>query len=149
MNILGIELESNRLAYVYVRHETSTYPRVLQRGKLEIGSTRDASDIRKFADELRVLLGSLSPEAISVKAKPESGQMRAGAAALKMEAILVASTSCPVHFLTPQSLKAVEDNPDLFAYLQDAWKAAVRGFDPPAVRPKAKKKPMKADTRQR
>ena len=141
MKILGIELDSNRLCYVLVSGETHDAAAVIGNGKLQIGESREAADVRKFAAEVADLVKTLGPDRIAVKAKPESGQMRAGAAALKMEAILIAQTSCDVYFLSPQRLKPIEDNADLFAYLQGAWKAAVGGFDPPKKKPAAKVKP--------
>ncbi|MCV9964141.1 DUF3010 family protein [Pararhizobium sp. BT-229] len=141
MKILGIELDSNRLCYVLASGSSPEDVTVIGSGKLQIGETREANDIRKFADEVADLVKSLAPDRIAVKAKPESGQMRAGAAALKMEAILIAQTACDVYFLSPQRLKPIEDKAELFAYLQGAWKAAVGGFDPPKKKPAAKGKP--------
>ncbi|MBY3432851.1 DUF3010 family protein [Rhizobium laguerreae] len=139
MKTLGIELDSNRLCYVLASGTSPEDATVVGSGKLQIGETREADDVRKFAAEIADLVQSLAPDRIAVKAKPENGQMRAGAAALKMEAILVAKTVCDVYFLTPQRLKRIEDNGALFAYLQGAWKAAIGGFDPPK-KPAAKGK---------
>jgi hypothetical protein len=137
---LGIELDSNRLCYVLVSGGTPDAASVVASGKLQIGDTREADDVRRFATEVADLVKTLWPDRIAVKAKPENGQMRAGAAALKMEAILLTQTNCAVHFLSPHRLKPIEDNDDLFAYLQGAWKAAVGGFDPPAKKAAAKGK---------
>jgi hypothetical protein len=141
LKILGIELDSNRLCYVLIAGETAAAASVIGSGKLQIGEAREAADVRKFAAEVADLVKALGPARIAVKAKPENGQMRAGAAALKMEAILIAQTSCDVYFLSPQRLKPIEDNADLFAYLQGAWKASIGGFDPPKKKPAAKAKP--------
>lgn len=141
LKILGIELDSNRLCYVLAAGTSPTDASVSASGKLQMGETREAVDIRKFAAQVTSLLADLSPEVIAVKAKPESGQMRAGAAAIKMEAILIAQSACDVYFLSPQRLKPIDDNADLFAYLQGAWKAAIGGFDPPKKKPAAKTKP--------
>lgn len=147
MQILGIELDSNRLCYVLVSGNSSSDAVLQGSGKLQIGETREADDVRKFAAQVADLVAGLSPDRIAIKAKPESGQMRAGAAALKMEAILIAKSACDVYFLSPQRLKPIEDRPELFSYLQDAWRAAVGGFDPPtkkAVKTKAiqRRKPV-------
>lgn len=139
MKSLGIELDSNRLCYVVVTREAADGATVVASGKLQLAETREADDVRLFATEIGELVEKLAPDRIAIKAKPESGQMRAGAAALKMEAILLAKTSCDVYFLTPQRLKLIDDNPALFVYLQGAWKAAIGGFDPPKKKPAAKK----------
>jgi hypothetical protein len=137
---LGIELDSNRLCYVLVSGSSPEDATVVGSGKLQLGETREADDVRKFAAEVADLVQSLGPDRIAIKAKPENGQMRAGAAALKMEAILIAKTFCDVYFLTPQHLKKIDDNGELYAYLQGAWKAAVGGFDPPKKKTASKGK---------
>jgi hypothetical protein len=141
LKILGIELDSNRLCYVLISGTAPTDAVVKVSGKLQIGETREADDIRMFAAQVGSLVADLAPHCIAVKAKPESGQMRAGAAALKMEAILIAKSACDVYFLSPQRLKPIDENADLFAYLQGAWKAAIGGFDPPKKKLAAKAKP--------
>lgn len=141
MKVMGIELDSNRLNYVIVARSLPEEANVVASGKLQLEGTRDADALRAFARECRELFKDQSPDAIAVKAKPESGQMRAGAAALKIEAAIMAQSTCPVYFLTSQQMKSVDDNSELYAYQQGAWKAAVTGFEPPTKKaPRATKK---------
>jgi hypothetical protein len=137
-------MDANRLNYVLVNGTSPADADVIASGKLQIGESRVAGDVRCFSDELRQLVTSLAPTVVTIKAKPESGQMRAGPAALKMEALILAQTTCDVYFLSPQRLAVIETKSDLYAYQQGAWKAAVGGFDPPKLK---KKPPAKAKTK--
>jgi len=136
LKIIGVEFDANRACYVAVEGEDAEDVAMVSWGTVRLEETRDAPAARSFAGEVARILATVSPTVVAIKAKPENGQMRAGAAALKMEAILLAEAPCEVVFLSPQRLKPIQDRDGLYAYLQGAWKAAVGGFDPPA-----KKKP--------
>lgn len=51
--------------------------------------------------------------------------MRAGAAALKMEGILLAAAQCDVEFISGKRINACGNGDGLKAYHQPAYKAAV------------------------
>ena len=140
MKSLGIEFDASRLHYVLLTG-TADDNAVVTSGKLTMDGSRDVEAVRGFALDLDRVLKELAPEVVSVKAKPENGQMRAGASALKMEALVLARSSCPVYFQTSQALSKLTGNTDLYAYQQDAWKAALAGFEPEPKKsaPKAKK----------
>lgn len=145
MKSLGIEFDANRMNYVVVTRNASDENTVVTSGKLSLEDSRDAEAVRFFSSAVREMVNIIGPEIISIKAKPENGQMRAGATALKMEALVLAHSLSPVYFLSSQRVeKAAANNGDLYAYQQGAWKAAVAGFDGPPKKPAAKKPKPKA-----
>lgn len=84
------------------------------------------SDLRAFQDAVRTLYSSTNPDAIAIKAKPESGQMRAGAAALKMEGIALANAPCAVTFVFGAKINGCTAHDDsLPKYMWPAYKTAV------------------------
>lgn len=141
MKVMGIDFDAKTMSYVVVASSVPPDERnIVASGKLQMAEPRSAEAVRAFSKELRDLISGVDPQAISIRAKPENGQMRAGSAALKMEALVLAWSHCPVHFPSAQRvLKAAENHPDIYAYQQGAWKAAVAGFDPePKVKPRKK-----------
>ncbi len=124
VKVLGIDFDANKAFFVLVSgsHEEAT---VEHRERLQLADTRSQADMAAFRDEFRKLLEKCAPEAISVRAKPENGQMRAGAAALKMEAIVLAESTAPVDFVSSIKVSKQTDREGLFAYLQPAYKAAM------------------------
>jgi Holliday junction resolvasome RuvABC endonuclease subunit len=145
MKCIGIDFDANRLNYVVVNGGNAGDTRVVTSGKLTLEDSRDADAVRTFSVELAEILGGISPDVIAIKSKPENGQMRAGASALKMEALLLVRSSCPVYFLSAQRVeKAAEKNDDLYAYQQSAWKAAVSALDGPPKKAAPKKAKPKA-----
>ncbi|HIJ78919.1 MAG: DUF3010 family protein [Desulfobulbaceae bacterium] len=107
MKALGIEFSSNKLIYLLVEKHAGGLS-VLASGKLELAATRDRDAIVAFQTALIAVYKATAPEVIGMKAKPEKGQMSAGAAALKMEAISLACSPCPVHFLSGAKINGCE-----------------------------------------
>jgi hypothetical protein len=125
MKTVGIDFEGRSLLYVVVTLQDDGTRLVGESGKFGLDDTRAASAIAAFERGIVEVFGMAAPDRVAFKAKPESGQMRAGAAALKMEAIAMARAPCEVVFVTPQKTNAVADPEGLFAYLKGAYKAAV------------------------
>ena len=123
MKILGVELASNKLNYVLLVYQGDAVE-IAQANRLQLTSTRSPDALRAFQSAVSALLTGANPDRIGIKSKPESGQMRAGAAALKMEAILLAAAPCPVEFVSGARIVACEDCDGLKKYHQPACKAA-------------------------
>lgn len=132
MKILGIDFDANKAGLVLVARDGDGFT-VLSKDRLQLGETRVAADMAAFKSALLKILSAAAPDEIAIRSKPENGQMRAGAAALKMEAIILAEASVAVEFVSGVKANKEEDTAGLFAYLQPAYKAAV-------VRHKAKRK---------
>lgn len=125
MRVLGVEFDSNHMRYVLINGDASAH-HVEQRNRLELGDTRSMSDLRAFQDAVRTLYSSTNPDAIGIKAKPEAGQMRAGAAALKMEGIALATAPCTVTFVSGAKVNGCTAQDDsLPKYMWPAYKVAV------------------------
>ncbi|MNU51212.1 hypothetical protein D3C71_402000 [compost metagenome] len=124
MKVLGIDFDANKASFVLVSgtHEEAE---VTHKERLQLGETRSQADMAAFRDGVRRILELCAPDAISVRAKPENGQMRAGAAALKMEAIVLAESAAPLEFVSSVKASKQADRDGLFAYLQPAYKAAM------------------------
>lgn len=125
MKVLGIEFASSNMHYVVIELAEDNEIRVLQSNKLVLGDTRSRDALVAFQRAVSTLLNLVVPGTIAIKAKPESGQMRAGAAALKMEGIVLANAPCEVDFVSGARINACTVADDrLRAYLQPALKAA-------------------------
>ncbi len=124
MKVLGIDFDANKAAFVLVSgiHEEAE---VAHKERLQLGETRSQTDMATFQAGVRRIMELCAPDAISVRAKPENGQMRAGAAALKMEAIVLAESTAPLEFVSSVKASKQADRDGLFAYLQPAYKAAM------------------------
>lgn len=95
MNILGVEFEAKKLNYVLLVCDGDEV-NIAQCNRLELSETRSRDSLRAFQNAVTTMLNGTQPDIIAIKDKPESGQMRAGSAALKMEGILLASAPCDV-----------------------------------------------------
>lgn len=125
MKILGIEFESSTMNYVLIELVADGSTPVMQSNKLKIGDTRSREAVAAFQSALEAIFNSTAPDLIGIKAKPENGQMRAGAASLKMEAIVLANSPCSIDFVSGARINKCEVADDaLFAYLQPALKSA-------------------------
>lgn len=124
MKVLGIDFDANKASFVLVSgtHEEAG---IEHKERLQLGETRSQADMAAFRDSVRRILELCAPDAISIRAKPENGQMRAGAAALKMEAIVLAESTAPLEFVSSVKASKQADRDGLFAYLQPAYKAAM------------------------
>ena len=129
MKALGIEFSSNKLIYVLVETSDGDLS-VLSSNKLELADTRDRDALVAFQTALRAVFNTTAPDVIGIKAKPEKGQMSAGAAALKMEGISLACSPCPVHFLSGAKINACEAPKDgMKKYQIPALKSAILALD--------------------
>ena len=129
MKALGIEFSSNKLIYVLVERSAGTLS-VLSSNKLELAGTRDRGALVAFQAALKAVFKATAPDIIGIKTKPEKGQMSAGAAALKMEGITLASSPCPVYFLSGAKINAcVTPEDGMKKYQIPALKSAILALD--------------------
>jgi hypothetical protein len=125
MKALGIEFSSNKLIYVLVEISDGELL-VLSSDKIELTDTRDRDALVAFQAALIAVFNETTPDIIGIKAKPEKGQMRAGAAALKMEGISLACSPCPVLFLSGAKINACKVPEDgMKKYQIPALKSAI------------------------
>ncbi|MGK2915948.1 MAG: DUF3010 family protein [Porticoccaceae bacterium] len=124
MKVLGIEFASNQLTYALIEGTPEKYT-VAQNNRLVLTGTRSRDALVAFQDAVITLYNACSPDAISIKEKPESGQMQSGAAALKMEGIAIANSPCDVEFVSGAKINACnEEASDIPKYYSPAFKAA-------------------------
>ncbi|SFR50622.1 Protein of unknown function [Pseudidiomarina maritima] len=124
MRSLGIELSGSELIYVLV--DISDDVRIVAKNKLELAHTRDRNALVAFQTALRAVYNELAPEIIGIKEKPEKGKLSAGASALKMEGIALASSPCNVRFVSGTKVnKCKAQSDDLKKYQLPAYKVAV------------------------
>jgi hypothetical protein len=122
--VLGVEFAGSQTTYVLLE-QVGDAVSIKSNGRASLGATRSCPALRAFQSAVQTLLNDTAPDLIAIKDKPENGAMQAGAAALKMEGILLASTTCAVTFISGARINkctATEDT--LFAYYQTAFKAA-------------------------
>jgi hypothetical protein len=125
MKALGIELSGSELIYVLVKVSEGETT-VLSVNKLALSHTRKRNALIAFQTALRAVFTELSPSVIGIKEKPEKGRLSAGAPALKMEGIAIASSPCPVHFISGARVNGCDVQPNnLRKYQIPAFKAAV------------------------
>lgn len=125
MRVIGIEFNGATTNYVVIEGAPSSFT-VENSNRLALTATRSREALIAFQDAVTALYNSASPDLIAIKEKPESGGLRAGAAALKMEGIAIASAPCPVEFISGVRINQCGVTDDsLFGYLQPALKAAV------------------------
>jgi hypothetical protein len=125
MKVMGVEFVGSNLYYVVIERNDKCDVHILQSNRLVLGDTRSRDSLVSFQNAVLTLFNVASPSLIGIKAKPETGAMKAGAAALKMEGIVLANSPCDVDFVSGVRINkcSVEDS-TLFAYLQPALKAA-------------------------
>lgn len=125
MKVLGVEFSSFHMNYVAIRPNGDSYE-VMTSSRMTIGGTRDRNALVAFQDAVKTLLNEVDPELLAIKEKPEAGRMQAGAASLKMEAIVLANAPCVADFVSGRRINQTHyEDPSLYAYLQPALKAAV------------------------
>lgn len=124
MRALGIEFSSTCMHYVALRvHEGEC--ELIGANRVELGGTRDKGALVAFQDATKTIFNDVSPDVIGIKQKPESGRMSAGAAALKMEGIVIANAPCSVEFVSGHKINQVTfDEFSLYAYQKPALKTA-------------------------
>lgn len=124
MRVLGIEFESNRMNFVLLSGNRDAY-NIEYKNRLQLGDTRSRESLVAFQNAVTTLYNSVRPDKIAIKSKPESGRLRAGAAALKMEGVVLANAPCEVTFVSGQIInQCTADNPDLLKYQLPAFRAA-------------------------
>ena len=124
MKALGIELTGSELIYVLL--DLSESIASLATNKLELTHTRDREALIAFQTALRAVYNEHSPDTIGIKEKPEKGRLSAGASALKMEGIALATSPCPVHFISGAKINGCLTTLEgLKKYQQPASKAAI------------------------
>jgi len=125
MKVMGIEFAGSHMNYVVVDLNDKNEVHVLQANRLVLGDTRSRDSLIAFQNAVSTLFNAASPNLIGIKSKPEAGAMKAGAAALKMEGIVLANSPCEVDFVSGARInKCTVENDALFGYLQPALKAA-------------------------
>lgn len=125
MKVIGVEFAGNNLNFVVLQLNDKGEGIVIQSNRLVLGNTRSRDSLVSFQNAVSTLFNTASPDLIGIKAKPEAGAMMAGAAALKMEGIVLANSPCEVDFVSGARINncSVKDS-NLYAYLQPALKAA-------------------------
>ena len=125
VRILGIEFASSNMNYVGISDDGDIFT-VVTSSRMTLGGTRDRDALVAFQDATKTLLNDFAPDFLAIKEKPEAGKMRGGAAALKMEGIVLANAPCPVEFISGRRINQIADeDASLYGYLQPALKAAV------------------------
>ena len=125
MAILGIDLDSKTLRWVEV-HSGGASHEAGSSGRIVLTATRDVDAMKRFAAALQDVLAEIGPTKIAIREKPETGRIRAGAASLKMEAIILNLALVPVEFIGVSMInKCVETNPRLKEVDIPAFRAAV------------------------
>lgn len=122
MLVLGVELKGRELLYAVLDTTSGSIPSA---NKLALGDPCDPASLSAFQTAVRTLLGSAKLDLVGIKANMKKGLRRAGEAAVKMEALLLANVETPHRFLTGDSIKKCDAKAkNLAAYLQTAYKAA-------------------------
>ena len=129
VRLMGVEFNADEMRYVVI-DDLGGDVTITASNKLVLGDTRTRSALTAFQAALISTLNGANPERIAIKTKPETGRMKAGAAALKMEGLLLASARCDVEFVSGTRIsrtEGIENN--LHVYLQLALKAALAARD--------------------
>jgi hypothetical protein len=125
LRVLGIEFAASQTTYVLLERSKEGIILVNQSDRLSLGGTRSCDALRAYQSAVQTLLNDTAPDLIAIKDKPEKGGMRAGAAALKMEGILLANATCAVTFVSGARInKCTAADGALHAYRLPAFKAA-------------------------
>ena len=123
MRVLGIEFAGSNMNYVLLVKTEDGFD-ILQSNRLAVGGTRSRDALIAFQRAVQTTFNATAPTLIAIKEKPEKGGMQAGAAALKMEGIVLANAPCPTEFVSGSRINKCEDTASIHAYLQPAFKAA-------------------------
>jgi hypothetical protein len=111
--------------YVLVERAADGQLSIVGANRLSLGDTRSSEALRAFQSAVQAVFNDMAPDLVAIKEKPERGAMQAGAAALKMEGIVLASAPCPAKFVSGARInKCANTASSLNAYHQPAFKAA-------------------------
>jgi hypothetical protein len=139
MKIVGVDFDANKALFVVVEGEFAGTPEIVDTRRIQLEDTRSAEEMKKVRDDIRDFLAKHGAETISIRSKPENGQMRAGAAALKMEALVLSeSANAEVSFVSSVKASKMAEAPGLFAYFQTAYRAAAVRLVEKPKKPKAR-----------
>jgi hypothetical protein len=125
MKVLGVEFAANNMNYVVIERNDAGKVTLQSANRFSLSETRSGDCLRAFQGAIQTLLKDTAPDLVAVKDKPEKGAMQAGAAALKMEGILLANASCEIRFISGTRINKCSDpKMPLKAYHHAAFKAA-------------------------
>jgi len=126
MTILGIEFASNHMNYLVLEQNEHGELAVLGANRITLAETRSPDALRAFQRAVQTLLQDAAPDLLAIKEKPEKGAMQAGAAALKMESIVLANTGCTIQFVSGARINKCQTAfpSSLKVYHQSAFQAA-------------------------
>lgn len=126
MRIMGVEINAAELRYVIINVEAEARYDIEAANRLTLSDTRSPAALSAFQSAVITTLREMRPDLLAIKSKPEVGRLRAGAAAMKIEGILLANAQCEVDFVSGARVNKVEDQEnDLHGYLQPALKCAI------------------------
>jgi hypothetical protein len=125
MKVIGIEFAASAMNYVVLERDAGGNLSVLASNRLSLSDTRSPEALRAFQQAFQTIVKDVSPSRIAIKAKPEKGSMKAGPAALKMEALALAAAPCKVQFVSGARInKCGAPQTPLTVYHHPAFKAA-------------------------
>lgn len=125
MRTLGIEFAGRDMLYVVLDSHSGTNE-ISSTSRLVLTETRSRSALNAFQKAVTTLFNEAAADVVAIKLKPENGMRAAGAAALKMEGIVLANCPCDVDFVSGQRCNATALPPStLFAYLTNAYRTAL------------------------
>lgn len=125
MRIMGIEFAASDMHYVVIDCVDGDQA-IVAANRLSLEDTRSRQAVTAFQSALATTLNGHNADLIAVKAKPEKGRLMAGAAALKMEGLLLANARVDVVFLSGSRVGRTETIANsLHGYLQVALLTAL------------------------
>lgn len=129
MRVLGIEFVGSDMLYV-VLDDVDGSKTVGPGSRVSLGETRSRTALMAFQNAVATLMNETAPDRVAIKSKPENGSMRAGAAALKMEGIVLANCRCDVDFVSGARVNKAEVIPNkMYGYFQPALRAAIAAIE--------------------
>ncbi len=124
MRIIGLEFDSKKMNYVVLLKTKDGYE-ITDANRIVLSETRERKALIAFQDTIKALYNSVQPDFIGIKSKPETGRLRAGAASMKMEGIVLANAPCDVDFVSGKRVNQSDASDNTyFSYLQPALKTA-------------------------
>lgn len=131
MTIIGIEFASRHMNYVVMTGNRSADLRLSTADRLSLDGTRSCDALRAFQTAVQTVFKDVTPTLLAIKHKPEKGALQAGAAALKMEAVVLANAPCEARFISGSRINKCATAPasPINAYHLPAFKAAICAAD--------------------
>ncbi len=124
MKIIGLEFDSKKMNYVVLQTTEDGYE-IIDANRVILSETRERGALIAFQDAIKAVYDSIQPDFIGIKSKPETGRLRAGAASMKMEGIVLANSPCDVDFVSGKRVNQSDaSDKNYFSYLQPALKTA-------------------------